>query len=62
MAAQAEDYIHLPELRAVLNMFSAFLTHLQSHVVRLLHDNTVVVAAILEGFFCLAELWALLCT
>ena len=44
-----EEYIHLLELHAVLNMLRAFWTHLQSHVVRHLCDNTVVVAAIWEG-------------
>ena len=62
MVAQMENYIHLLEFSAVLNMLHAFWTHLQSHMVRLLYDKTVVVAAIGEGFSCSAEMQALLCT
>ena len=60
--AQTEDYIHLLKLCAVFNTLHAFRTHLQSQVVRLLCDNTVVVATIWEGFSLLDEMRALLCT
>ena len=56
-----EDYIYLLELYAVLNTLHACRTHLQSHVVRLLCDTTIVMAAIWEEFSCLAEMRALLC-
>ena len=46
----------------MLNMLHKFQAHLQSHVVRLLCGNTIVVAAIQEGFSCLAEMQALPCS
>ena len=61
-AAQAEEFIHLLELRAVIQMLRAFQTHLQTRVVCFLCDNTVDVAAIREGFSRSAEMRAVLCT
>ena len=61
-AAQAEKFIHLLELRAVIYMLRAFQTHLQTHVVHLLCDNIVVVTVIREGFSRSAEMQAVVCT
>ena len=61
-AAQSEEFIHLLELRAVIHTLHAFQTHLQTCVVCLLCDNTMVVAAIREGFSRSAEMRAVLCT
>ena len=61
-AAVAEELIHLLELRAVIHTLSAFQTHLQACVVRLLCDNTMVVAAIREGFSRYTGMRAVLCT
>ena len=61
-AAQAEEFIYLLELWAVIHMIHAFQTHLQACVVRLLCNNTVVVTAIREGFLRSTEMRAVLCT
>ena len=57
-----EEFIHLFELRAVIHTLRAFQTHLQAHVVHLLCDNTVFVAAIREGFSHSEKMRAVLCT
>ena len=57
---QAEEFIHLFELWAVIHTFRALQTHLQARVVHLLRDNSVVVVAIREGFSHSAEMRAVL--
>ena len=59
-AGQADEFIHLLELRAVIHMPCAFQTHLQARVVHLLYDKTVVIGAIREGFSHSAKMWAVL--
>ena len=60
-AQHMQDYIHVLEMRAVLNTLTTFQEHLQHKVVRLLCDNTVVVSAIREGFSRSRDLREVLC-
>ena len=60
-AAQAEEYIYLLELRAVVHTLCAFQPHLQACVVHRLCDNTIIVAAIREGFLQSAKMQMVLC-
>ena len=61
-AAQAEEFIYLNELWAIIHMLRAFQTHLETCVVHLLCENTMVIAAIREGFSRSAKMRAVLCT
>ena len=60
--AQMKEFIHLLELWAVIHMLYTFQTHLQTCVVRLPCDNTMVIAAITEGLSCSTKMWPVLCT
>ena len=55
------EYIHVLEMRAVLNTLTMFQEHLHHRVVRLLCDNSVVVSAIRDGFSRLQEPRTILC-
>ena len=60
--SQVAEYIHMLEMRAVLNTLTMFQEHLHHKVVHLLCDNSVVVSAIRDGFSRSQELHTILCT
>ena len=60
--SQVAEYIHVLEMRAVLNTLTMFQEYLHHKVVRLLCDNSVVVSAIRDGFSRSQELRTILCT